>query len=154
MKTIKEVLNQYLLAMQEVDIDRFSASFHGFDSTYAKKVIKTLEHIFYDAYGNGSTETKGREYILAPTVLSSKRAEAAVLGVYLCVMDSDGMGKKADPLVLQIYVPERYKQSDKLKEFLLWADYVNKGKIVYCGSDQTPKPVQSTQMAYRHGSTM
>lgn len=140
MKKINELLGQYLSAIKDVDLDRFEASYNGADPAYAKKVIKQLEHIFYDAYGCGKSGMESREYLLAPTVLGSKRAGAAVLGVYLCVIDCEDRGEnKGKPSVLRIFVPEKYQLNPKTKDFLLWADHVNEGKIVYCDSNRMPK---------------
>lgn len=146
MKKINELLKEYLTAMEEVNPDRFQESYHGADPAYAKKVIKKLEHIFYEAYGNGKTGMAEREYLLAPTVLGSKRAGAAVLGVYLCEVDCEGRGEnKGKASVLQIFVPDRYQRMSKLKDFLSWADHVNGGKIVYCSSERMPEQIQWTE---------
>ena len=152
MKKIKELLDQYLLAIRDVDFDRFEASYNGVDPAYARKVIKQLEHIFYDAYGCGKMSNESREYLLAPTVLSSKRAGAAVLGVYLCEVDCEGRGEtKGKASVLRIFVPEKYQRNPRLKDFLLWADHVNDGKIVYCDSNQQQKPYEpQTKSIYRN----
>lgn len=152
MKKIKELLDQYLLAIRDVDFDRFEASYNGVDPAYARKVIKQLEHIFYDAYGCGKMSNESREYLLAPTVLSSKRAGTAVLGVYLCVVDCEGRGEnKGKASVLRIFVPEKYQQNSKTKDFLLWADHVNDGKIVYCDSKRMPRQYEPQEKStYRN----
>lgn len=148
MKKINELLDQYLSAIKDVDLDRFEASYNGVDPVYARKVIKQLEQIFYDAYGCGKKSAEPREYLLAPTVLSSKRAGAAVLGVYLCVVDCEGRGEnKGKASVLRIFVPDKYQRMSKLKDFLMWADQVNGGKIVYCSGDRMPEQMQWTDAA-------
>ncbi len=146
MKRFNELLKEYLSAMDEVDPESFEESFNGADPTYAKNVIRKLERIFYGTYGKGKTSMASKEYLLAPTVLSSKRAGAAVLGVYLCEVDCEGRGEnKGRASVLQIFVPDRYQQMSKLKDFLSWADHVNSGKIVYCSCDRMPDRMRWTE---------
>lgn len=147
-----ELLKEYLSAMDEVDPESFEESFNGADPAYAKKVIRKLERIFYGAYGKGKTSMASREYLLAPTVLSSKRAGAAVLGVYLCTVDCEGRGEnKGRASVLQIFVPDKYQRMSNLKDFLMWADHVNGGKIVYCSGDRMPEQMQWTDAANESG---
>lgn len=153
MKKIREMLDEYFAVIDQVDLIRFEESYHGSDPYYANSVIKKLEHLFYSEYGKEMPGKNSREYFLAPTVLASKKAGIAVLGIYLCQLDytPDKM-QRGKPSVMRIFVPEKYRQSERLKDFLQWSDHVNDGKLCYYTDEQQAKTEAQVNNKYDNRS--
>ena len=132
MKKVNDVLQEYFSVIRELDLDKFEESFIGPDPYYANRVVKRLEHIFFDEYGNAREGNGEREYLLKPVVLGSKKAGIAVVGISLCIVeDTKRMSGKDSISVLRFLVPERYQKSERWSDYLQCVDHVNDGKICY-----------------------
>lgn len=136
MKKINHILQKYFSAIHGIDLEKFEESFTGPDPCYANKAVKKLEHIFFDEYGNVRTGKAQQEYLLQPTVLSSKKSGIAVLGICLCKLDyTKGRSKKDSISVVRFLVPDQYQKSKKWRDYLDCVNHANGGKVCYLPAD-------------------